>query len=303
MTIRQMLSHTSGLPGHEESSVLSDDTITLQQAAQIIASIDLIAMPGAVFCYGGLSMQVAGACAEIASGMTWSNLVQTRLKQPLGLTATTYGNTQNPRIAGGASSTMHEYAIVLQMLLNQGVWGTNRLLSSNAVREMGKDQTAGAMILCSPATQYGDGDKRYGLGEWRDLVTTDGSAIQVSSPGAFGCVPWMDVERNLAGVFFVVDRYSNVVFGVEKIQAAVRNAIDSTPCTFPPRLEIQPAAAGMNLVTVNGARGHGFRLEISSNLASWPESLDLPGTDGVWQVLLPATNGPQQFFRARACPE
>jgi CubicO group peptidase (beta-lactamase class C family) len=299
MTIRQMLSHTSGLPGDEESSVLSDDTITLQQAAQIISTNDLIAMPGAVFCYGGLSMQVAGACAEMASGMSWSSLVQTRLKQPLGLTVTTYGNTQNPRIAGGVSSTMHEYAIVLQMLLNQGVWGTNRLLSLNAVREMQRDQTGGAMILCSPATQYGEGDKRYGLGEWRDLFATDGSAIQVSCPGAFGCAPWVDVERNIAGVFFVFDRYSNVLFGVEEIQAAVRNAIDSTPCTFPPRLEIQPAVAGTNLVTVNGARGHSFRLEISSNLSSWTESLDLPGTNGVWQVLLSATNGPRQFFRAR----
>jgi CubicO group peptidase (beta-lactamase class C family) len=86
MTIRQMFSHTSGLPGTHEDWVLSADDITLQQAAQFIATNNLIAAPGAVLCYGGLSMHLAGACAEIASGQSWSNLVEQRLKQPLGLT-------------------------------------------------------------------------------------------------------------------------------------------------------------------------------------------------------------------------
>jgi CubicO group peptidase (beta-lactamase class C family) len=106
ITIRQMFSHTSGLPGDETSDALTSDTITLQQAAQIISTNDLIAAPGTVFCYGGLSMQLAGACAEVASGQSWSNLFELRVKRPLGLTATTYGNTPNPRIAGGISSTL-----------------------------------------------------------------------------------------------------------------------------------------------------------------------------------------------------
>jgi CubicO group peptidase (beta-lactamase class C family) len=75
ITIREMFSHTSGLPGTETDPVLSDDTITLQQAAQYIATNTLIAPPDTVFCYGGLSMQLAGACAEVASGQ---NLVQPR---------------------------------------------------------------------------------------------------------------------------------------------------------------------------------------------------------------------------------
>src|ERR1041385_2966317 len=134
---------------------------------------------------------------------------------------------------------------------------------------MQRDQTGGAIIVCSPATQYGEGDKRYGIGEWRDLVADDGTAIQVSSPGKFGCTPWIDVQRNAAGVFLVFDEYSNVVYGVEAIQAAVRDAIDSTPCTVPPRLAIESAGAGTNVVTINAARGHGCRLLLSTNLTSW----------------------------------
>ena len=302
ITLRQMFSHTAGLPGDEASGVLSDDTITLYRAAQLIATNDLIAAPGTAFCYGGLSMQVAGACAEIASGQTWSNLFELRLKRPLGLTATTYGNTPNPRIAGGASSTLYEYATVLQMLLNHGLWGTNRVLSSNAVYVMQQDQTVGAQILCSPYTKYGQGQTRYGIGEWRELVAPNGGAIQVGSGGTFGFAPWIDVTRQIAGVFMVVNLMENVFAGVQTIQAAVRTAVDTTPCSNPPWLDLQSAGATSNLVTLHGARGHSYALESSANLTAWTHLFEPPGTNGLWQIPLPNTNGPGQFIRARLLP-
>jgi len=302
ITIRQMFSHTSGLPGDETADVLSNNNITLQQAAQIIATNNLIAAPGTIFCYGGLSMQVAGACAEVASGQSWSTLVELRLKQPLGLTATTYGNTSNPRIAGGASSTLYEYATVLQMLLNHGLWGTNRVLSSNAVYVMQQDQTAGAQILCSPYANYGLGDTRYGIGEWREELRPDGSAYQIGSGGAFGFAPWIDLDRNVAGVFMVVNLMENVFPGVQQIKAAVRTAVDSTPCNHPPQLGIQNTGANTNLVTLLGARGRSYALESSPNLATWTNLFDLPGTNGLWKIPLSTTNSPRQFLRARVLP-
>jgi CubicO group peptidase (beta-lactamase class C family) len=302
ITIRQMFSHTSGLPGDETSDALTSDNITLQQAAQIIATNDLIAAPGTVFCYGGLSMQLAGACAEVASGQSWSNLVQLRLKQPLGLTLTTYGNTPNPRIAGGVSSTLYEYATVLQMLLQHGVWGTNQVLSSNAVYAMQQDQTAGALIQCSPYTKYGLGDTRYGLGEWREELRSDGSAYQIGSGGAFGFAPWIDTQRNVAGVFMVVNLMENVFPGVQQIKAAVRTAADNTPCRHPPHLAIQPAGATTNLVTLHGARGRSYALESSGDLAAWTNYLTFPGTNGLWEIPLSTTNDARQFFRARVLP-
>ena len=302
ITIRQMFSHTSGLPGEENSDVLSANNITLQQAAQLIATNDLIAAPGTVFCYGGLSMQLAGACAEVASGQSWSNLVQLRLKRPLGLTATTYGGSANPRIAGGVSSTLYEYATVLQMLLNHGLWGTNRVLSSNAISVMQQDQTAGAQILCSPYANYGLGNTRYGIGEWREVVASDGSIVQVGSGGAFGFAPWIDVTRNVAGVFMVVNLMENVFDGVQNIKASVNTAVDSTPCNNPPLLGIQSAGATTNLVTLHGARGHSYELESSTNLTVWANLFPLPGTNGFWQISLPAANNPYQFIRAKVLP-
>lgn len=302
MTIRQMFSHTSGLPGTHEDWVLNSDDITLQQAAQFIATNNLIAAPGTVFCYGGLSMQLAGACAEVASCQSWSNLFYLRLKQPLGLTATTYGNTPNPRIAGGISSTLYEYATVLQMLLNHGVWGTNRVLSSNAVYVMQQDQTAGAFIQCSPYTKYGYGNTRYGIGEWREELRPDGSAYQIGSGGAFGFAPWIDLDRNVAGVFMVVNLMENVFPGVQQLKAAVRAAVDNTPCNHPPYLQIQPSGGNTNLVTLHGARGRSYALESSGNLATWTNYLTLSGTNGMWEISVAATNAPQQFLRAKVIP-
>ncbi len=302
ITIRQMFSHTSGLPGDETSDALTSDTITLQQAAQIISTNDLIAAPGTVFCYGGLSMQLAGACAEVASGQSWSNLFELRVKRPLGLTLTTYGNTPNPRIAGGVSSTLYEYATVLQMLLQHGLWGTNRVLSSNAVYVMQQDQTAGAFIQCSPYTKYGYGNTRYGIGEWREELRPDGSAYQIGSGGAFGFAPWIDLDRNVAGVFMVVNLMENVFPGVQQIKAAVRTAVDNTPCNHPPYLNIQPVSNTTNLITLHGARGRSYTVESSGNLAAWTNYLTLPGTNGLWEVLLDGTNRPQQFLRVRESP-
>jgi serine-type D-Ala-D-Ala carboxypeptidase/endopeptidase len=302
ITLRQMFSHTSGLPGEETADVLSNDSITLLQAGRFIGTNNLIAAPGTVFCYGGLSMQLAGACAEVASGQSWSNLVELRLKRPLGLTATTYGATPNPRIAGGASSTLYEYATVLQMLLNHGLWGTNRVLSSNAVFVMQQDQTAGAQILCSPYSKYGQGDTRYGIGEWREVVAAGGGTIQVGSGGAFGFTPWIDVTRQIAGVFMVFNLMENVFIGVEEVKATLRTAIDSTPCSHPPQMSIQSAGTTTNLVTLHGARGRGYALESSANLATWTNLFDLPDTNGLWQIPLPTTNSQIQFIRAKVLP-
>ena len=74
MTVRQLFSHTSGLPGHYSSSrlpgtdhILGDKQITLAESVDLIADVDLLAEPGTQFYYGGLSMQVAGRIAEVAS--------------------------------------------------------------------------------------------------------------------------------------------------------------------------------------------------------------------------------------------
>lgn len=222
MTVRQMFSHTSGLPGGSNHPVLSDGSITLAQAAdQIACCIDLAAPPGTQFAYGGLSMHVAGRVAEVATGLPWNTLFVQRVAIPLGLTHTDYdvsGPTQNPRIAGGVRSTLTDYAILLRMLRDGGRHQGMPFLSRNALTILTSDQTNGVPIVSSPA---GD-DRRYGFGAWLDLVAADGTTVRISSPGAFGFTPWIDLDLHLSGILLIEYLFSLVQPQVENLQMLAR---------------------------------------------------------------------------------
>lgn len=221
ITLRQLLSHTSGLPG--QNRCLNNNSITLEECVDQIFEAGLRVNPGTDFSYGGVSYQVAGRLAEIASGKSWDSLFEERIKRPLNMTKTTYGTDKNPRIAGGAVSTLQDYTNLLQMHLNGGVFNNKRLLSTQAVEEMQRDQTRGLPIRLSPHKD----NRRYGFGEWRDIVDSKGRAIQLSCQGAFGFSPWIDRQRNLLGVFLVRSRWRTILPTVEKLQKNVRDMVDS----------------------------------------------------------------------------
>lgn len=203
ITIRQLFSHTSGLPG--DHPAIGTFRITLREAADQIADVPLVADPGKEFRYGGVSMQVAGAVAEIVSGKSWGDLFREKIAVPCRMKNTSYGRfglNRNPRIAGGASSTLNDYRNFLTMILNEGDFKGRRVLSKAAVREMEKDQTRGAEPKSATLFRLTAGS-RYGLGQWLDRKDENDQGIEISSPGAFGFRPWIDRERNLLGVLVV----------------------------------------------------------------------------------------------------
>lgn len=228
ITLRQLLSHTSGLPGNHRC--LANQSITLAECVNQIAQIELQSDPGTQFRYGGVSFQVAGRIAEVVSGKSWNQLFEEKIKIPLNMVNTSYGDTRNPRIAGGASSTAQDYANLLQMHLNDGLFNGKRVLSAASVEEMQRDQTKGVPIAFSPLRD----NRRYGLGEWRDLVDSKGRAIQLSSPGAFGFTPWIDEQRKLVGVFLVRNRLRNVTPTVEELQKELRELVDQRRAAVDP---------------------------------------------------------------------
>ncbi|MEX0800924.1 MAG: serine hydrolase domain-containing protein [Dehalococcoidia bacterium] len=222
ITMRQLWSHTSGLV--DDHACMDDYTITLANCVEQIRLAGLVAPPGSQFYYGGASMQVAGRVAEVASGQPWAQLYQERLRNPMGFTFTGYGFTQNPRIAGGAFSHLHDYASLLQMFLDGGTYNGTVILSPGTVHEMQKDQTFGVPIAYNP---HPDG-RRYGIGEWRDIVDANGNAIQLSSQGKFGFSPWIDNQRGYLGVFLVDDLlFPNLYPVIETAEAMIRNEIDA----------------------------------------------------------------------------
>jgi len=273
VTMRQLFSHTSGLPGDESAAALRNPFITLAEAANRIAAIPLLYTPGTAFDYGGLSMHIAGRVAEVASGLrepsgaAWDSLFVQHLGQPLGMQQTNYetrfsliegltiGATNNPRISGGVASTAGDYARFLQMLLEGGVYRERRVIAEQAVREILSDQTQGATIVGSPYQNYTHLDPtvaatRYGLGNWLERINTEGQAVDHSSQGAFGFSPWIDLEHNVVGVLSVKDRLTRVYPIYREVKQRIRSELEVQTSTrraqrpsLPTALQVYPNPA------------------------------------------------------------
>jgi CubicO group peptidase (beta-lactamase class C family) len=242
ITIRQLMSHTSGFPGN--SKYESDRTLTLAQAVDSIGMrIDLVGTPGAGFRYGGVSMQVAGRIAEIVSGVSWDTLFTRTIARPLGMLRTNYdgfGPTDNPMIAGGARSCANDYAQFLNMLLRDGEVAGQRILSEEAIQTMCADQTRGATIVSSPFDAFASIDpsmaaSKYGIGNWVETPSIPFGVINDnSSLGAFGFSPWIDRNRKIGGAIVVRSSTQNVAPTYFAVKKHLRTAIDTmaTPSTY-----------------------------------------------------------------------
>ena len=210
VTLRQLISHTSGIVA--DHPCLFNTGTTLAACVDVIAREPLLFPPGTKFSYGNAAYQVAARMAERATGKSWSALFAEKLAQPLELACTRVdglGSAQNPLVAGGAASCAADYAKFLKMFLNEGIHKSKRVLSAAGVAEMSRDQTMGVEIIRSVYEDYKDLDPglpklRYGLGLWRERVEApSGRPLDVSSQGAMGFSPWIDVDRHLAGVLSV----------------------------------------------------------------------------------------------------
>lgn len=206
ITLRMCFTHTAGTAA--SAPAISDDTITLRQAAAQLANLPLQNAPGSTFAYGGVSMHIAGAVCEVVTGQTWATLFAQRIANPLGLGATDYGAfgpTANPRIAGGAQSTLRDFARFTSMLRARGLWNGTQVLSQTSVDAMTTAQTVGIPVDATPHPHGAP----YGIGMWIDSRDAQGRTLLASAVGAFGFAGWVDRVHDLSGTFAV--RYLNQV--------------------------------------------------------------------------------------------
>ena len=232
MTIRHLWSHTSGLPS--ETGCRNDKRTTLESCAARIARSRTTAAPGEQFFYAGVSMHAGGRVAEVVSGKSWNDLFVERIAAPLGMSKTdffAYGPTGNPRPAGDARSSADEYAVFLQMLLQGGTLNGQRILSEASVAEMHKDQTGDARIEYTIYEKHRGLDQslalaRYGVGMWRERFDqATGELQEVSSQGALGFTPWIDVERRLGAVLSVKSSFSRVMPDYLELKNEIRRVV------------------------------------------------------------------------------
>lgn len=256
ITLRQLFSHSSGLPAGEVSCI-GDGNAVFQACVDQILAQPLRYAPGAGFAYGGNSMHVAGRLAEIASGRRWDDLFRDEVATPLGMSATDYAffstqpgyvETSNPRIAGGARSTLADYGRFVQAVLERGVVDGRVWLSAGMIDQMAEDQTRGAPVISTPLASA----RGYGIGQWRERVDASGRAVLLSSPGAFGFYPAVDRSAQYAAVFLTFDQFEDIYFPVQGILGELSRLYAAAPVD-PPRLLIA-GGYGSGLVAGGSAR-------------------------------------------------
>ncbi|MFO0959617.1 MAG: serine hydrolase domain-containing protein [Isosphaeraceae bacterium] len=178
ITIRDILSHTSGLPFASAAEKPTLDALSLRVCALTYAMTPLQFEPGTKYAYSNAGINTAGRIIEVVSGQPYEAFMDSRLFRPLGmkdttfwpnaeqlkrlarsykpdsaktgLEATTIGQLQypldnpkrQPMPAGGLFSTADDVARFCRMILNDGTLDGRRYLSEKSVREMTRRQTA-----------------------------------------------------------------------------------------------------------------------------------------------------------------
>ncbi|MEM7612944.1 MAG: serine hydrolase domain-containing protein [Pseudomonadota bacterium] len=199
ITLAQLLSFTAGFHrSPADAGCIGQSTITLQGCVAEWYAIGVDATPGTTYHYGPVPMQIAAAMAEVATGQPWAEIVRLSIGVPLGLASTEFVGI-NPRASGAALSSARDYARFLQAHL------TGELIAGT-LTELTRERTTGVTISSEPAAiSQNQIDWQYGLGVWRECDRTSWDATcagrtVVSSPGAFGWYPWLDLDNGYYAV-------------------------------------------------------------------------------------------------------
>jgi CubicO group peptidase (beta-lactamase class C family) len=196
-----------------------------------LGRLPLAHQPGERWTYG-LNVDVLGYLIEIWSGKPLDQYLRERLFEPLGMTDTYFylppekhsrlvkvssqdalrhavplkSNyfdypllTDGTYFSGGAglSSTTRDYAIFLQMLLNNGVYNGQRILSRRTVE----------LITSNQIGELNRGKNKFGLGF--EIITKEGQAVLGMSEGSFlwggyfATDYWADPKERIVGLIFM----------------------------------------------------------------------------------------------------
>ncbi len=220
ITVRNILSHTSGLPFSSPMEQPTLDGLPLKEYVRSYAMLPLEYEPDTEYRYSNEGINTAGRIIEVVSGLSYETFLDERLFNPLGMTDTTFwpnesqvqrlakaykpnpdntgleettisqlryplsDRTRGPMPGGGLFSTAADVCKFCQMVLKGGMWGNTRILSERAVKQMTSRHTG-------PAIQ-----ESYGLG-WSVGEGTFGHG------GALSTNMTIDSGRDLVTIFLV----------------------------------------------------------------------------------------------------
>jgi len=239
ITVRNVLSHTSGLPFSSPIEEPTLDVLPLAARVRSYAMLPLEFEPDTKYSYSNAGINTAGRIIEVVSGMPYEQFMDERLFKPLGMKDTTFwpdskqvrrlaksykpnaakngleettitqlrcpltDRTRQPMPAGGLFSTAVDVARFCQMMLNRGELDGRRYLSEAAVTQMTTRQTPDTV------------KEKYGLG----LSIGDG---EFGHGGAYATNMTIDTQHGLVYVWMV--QHAGFPGGGEKSRDAFMQA-------------------------------------------------------------------------------
>lgn len=221
ITVRDVMSHTSGMPFKSAMETPTLDGLPLKDAVRSYAMTPLMHQPGTKYAYSNAGINTGARIIEVVTGQSYEDFMDQRLFKPLGMKDTTFWPNEEqvsrlakpykpsadktkleettigqltyplsrrdnryPMPAGGLFSTATDCATICQMVLNGGELNGKRYLSEAAIKAMTSKQTGDAVK---------DG---YGVG-WSTNGATFGHG------GALSTNMSIDSQRGLITVFLV----------------------------------------------------------------------------------------------------
>jgi CubicO group peptidase (beta-lactamase class C family) len=176
ITVRQLLTHTSGLPGRLPVEAPTLDLLPLAERVEGYGKAKLLAQPDAAFIYGNADVNTVARIIEVVIGDSYENVLERRVLRPLGMRETTFCPTPRsleklvkaysldasdklvetpipslayplsecekryPVPAGGLFSNARDMSRFAEMLLSGGILDGRRYLSAASIAEMTRSQ-------------------------------------------------------------------------------------------------------------------------------------------------------------------
>lgn len=233
ITIRDLLTHTSGLPGAYPaglSDLYQKRNRTLAEATLVASQQPLQFEPGTKWAYCNAGIDTLGRIVEVVSGQSFEEFLKSRIFDPLGMKDTTFYPTpsqeqrvatiygpkdgklvptrpalleapegaKHPVPAGGLYSTGSDLAKLYRMMLHQGELDGKRILSEKAVATMTRKQSGDAKTGFTEGMCWGYG---FAVVEEPTGVTEMLSPGSYGHGGAFGTQGWIDPKK---GAFYIL---------------------------------------------------------------------------------------------------
>jgi CubicO group peptidase (beta-lactamase class C family) len=234
ITIRDLLTHTSGLPAYPAGlgDVYGKRNLTLTETTLVIAQQPLEFEPGSRWSYCNPGIDTLGRIVEVVSGSPFEIFMTKRIFGPLGMTNTAFrpqarqgdglaklyaikggkladagytllgppDRSVHPIPAGGLYSTGADVARFYRMMLSGGSLEGKKVLTREAVKEATALHTG--ELKCGFTEEMGFG---HGFAVVKKPVgiTAPLSVGSYGHGGAFGTQSWADPEKDLFYVLLI----------------------------------------------------------------------------------------------------